>query len=314
MSKAPFPVDPYLTGIALAYKNRALIADAVLPRMEPPYTKETFKYSKWTLAEGFTLPDTKVGRKSAPSEVEFTATEVPDSTQDYGLDDIVPFTDEMNASPSLDPGGRATEGLTDLILLDREKRVADLVFNNNTYPSGNKATLSGNSQWSDFTNSDPIAAITTALDVPIIRPNTMVIGRAAYSVLARHPKIVAAVAGMTTTAGAGIARRGQIAELFELEEVLVGESFVNTAKKGQTATMARIWGKNCALLYRDRLAAGSTGRVTFGWTAQFGTRVAGQMEEPKIGLRGSSRYRVGESVKEVIAANDVAYYFDAAVA
>lgn len=313
MAKAPFPVDPYLTGIALAYRNRSLIADAVLPRMQP-YDRETFKYSKWTLAEGFTIPDTKVGRKSIPAEVEFNAAEVTDSTVDYGLDDLVPWNDQQNAAPSLDPEARAAEVLSDLVALDREKRVADLVFTLANYPSANRTTLSGTSQWSDTANSDPITAITTALDVPIMRPNVLVLGRATFTALSRHPKIVAAVNGGTTQAGAGIARRQQLADLFELEEVLVGESFLNTAKKGQTASLSRVWGKHASLIYRDRLSDGATGRVTFGWTAQFGTRIAMRMDEPKVGLRGSTRIRVGESVKEVIAANDVAYFFENAVA
>ena len=312
MAKAPFPFDPVLTGIALAYRNRALIADAVLPRMEP-YAKETFKYYKWTLAEGFTIPDTKVGRKGKPNEVEFTATEVSDATQDYGLDDPIPYNDIQNAPPSLNPVERATENLTDLILLDREKRVADLVFQNATYPSTQRVTLSGTSQWSDAANSDPLVAITNAMDVPIIRPNRLVLGRATWTSLSRHPKIVAAVNGGTTQAGAGIARRQQVADLFELEEVLVGESFLNTAKKGQAATMTRVWGKHAALLYIDPLSLGATGRVTFGWTAQFGSRIAGAEPDSDIGARGGVRARVVESVKEVISANDVGYFFENAV-
>ena len=38
------------------------------------------------------------------------------------------------------------------------------------------------------------------------------------------------------------------------------------------------------------------------------------MDEPKMGLRGSVRVRVGESVKEVIAAAASGYYFENAVA
>lgn len=34
--KAPFPVDPVLTGITLAHHNRRFIADQVMPRINPP--------------------------------------------------------------------------------------------------------------------------------------------------------------------------------------------------------------------------------------------------------------------------------------
>ncbi len=309
MLNAPFPIQPELTAIAIAYRNAALIADDVLPRV--PVGKQEFKYLKHALAEGFTLPDTKVGRKGKPNEVEFSATETSESTQDYGLDDPVPQNDIDNAPPNYDPLGRATESTTNLILLDREKRAANLVFAAANYATANKVTLSGTSQWSDFTNSDPIAAIMNALDACVMRPNIMVIGRPTFSVLVRHPKIVKAVLG--NSGDSGIARRQDVAALFELEAVYVGEGWLNTAKKGQAASLSRVWGKHCSLIYRDRLADASRG-VTFGLTAQFGGRVAGAQPDPNIGLRGGQRVRVGESVKELLTANDLGYFFENAVA
>lgn len=311
MTDAPFPIDPVLTGITLAYRNRAYIADAVLPRMAP-FPKQEFKYYQWTKPEQFTIPDTRVGRRSAPNEVEFTATAQTGSTEDYGLDDVIPFDDVANARGSLDPVGHATEMLTELVLLDREKRCAGVLFTAANYPAGNKTQLSGDTQWSDV-DSDPLVAISNALDVPIMRPNILLLGQATWTSLRRHQKIVQATAQIGG-ATAGIASRQAVAELFELEEIVVGAGFVNTAKRGQTPTLTRLWGKHAALLYRDPLAQGADGRITFGWTAQYGERVAGQMEDPKVGLRGGVRVRVGESVKEMIVASDLGYFFEDAAA
>lgn len=307
--KAPFPIQPELTAISIAYRNKRLIADEVLPRV--PVGKQEFKYLKHELADGFTVPDTKVGRRSRPNEVDFSATEVTDSTQDYGLDDPVPQSDIANAPENYDPLGRATEGLTDIILLDREVRTSNLVFDANNYGAGNKVTLSGTDQFSDFTNSDPIKTIMDALDACIMRPNKMVIGRQVFSALARHPKIVKAVLG--NSGDSGIARREDIAALFELEDVLVGEGWLNTAKKGQAVSLARVWGKHLSLIYQDR-NADTRGGTTFGFTAQWQGRVAGASPDKNIGMRGGQRVRVGESVKELITANDLAYFVQNAVA
>lgn len=306
---APFPIQPQLTAITIAYRNTKLIADGVLPRI--PVSAQEFKYLKQTLAESFTIPDSKVGRKSAPNRVDFTATEVTDSTVDYALDDPVPQADIDNAPPNYDPLGRATEGVTDLILLGREKRAADLVFTLGNYPSANRSTLSGTSQWSDFTNSNPVSAILDALDTPIVRPNVMVLGQAVWNKLSQHPKIVQAVVGNATTVG--IVRRESVAALFELDEILVGQGWVNTAKKGQAASVVRVWGKHALLFNRNNLADNGRG-MTFGYTAQFGTRVAGSIADPNIGMRGGQLVRAGESVKELIAANDLAFFFQNAVA
>jgi hypothetical protein len=309
MADAPFPIIPELTAIAIAYRNPRLIADNILPRV--PVGKKQFSYLVQTKAEGFTVPDTKVGRKSAPTKVEFTGTKTDSSTEDYGLDDPIPDDDIKNAPPGYDPIGRAVEGLTNLIALDREVRASALVFALNTYAAANRVTLAGNDQWSDFVNSDPIDDIMVGLDACIMRPNIMVIGRAAFTKLVMHPKMIKAVRG--TAADAGIVSRQAVADLFELDEIQVGEGWLNTAKKGQAAVMARVWGKHCSLIYRDRLADTNRG-TTFGFTAELGTRVSGSIPDPNIGLRGGQNVRVGESVKELVTASDLGYFLQNAVA
>lgn len=310
--KTPFPIDPVLTGITLTYRNQALIADLVLPRLTP-IGKQEFKWTKWALADAFTIPDTRVGRKGKPNEVEFSGTQQTGSTLDYGLDDLIPYDDEQNAMGTVDPRNHATEVLTDLILLDREVRTANLIFANATYPATNRVTLAGNDQWSAYTQalSDPIEDIQLALDTPIVRPNIAVFGRATFTKLVSHPKIVKAVQG--NDGDSGIARRRQIAELFELSEVHVGESYFNSAKPGQAATIARTWGKHAAFLYKNPIAK-VTDDVTFGFTVQYKERVSGSIPEPTVGLRGADRVRVGESVAEIVAASDLGYFIENAVA
>jgi hypothetical protein len=323
MSQAPFTIQQRLMAITLAYRNQAFISDLVLPRIG--VDSSAFKWSKYTLADGFTIPDTRVGRKSAPNEIDWSATEQTDSTVDYGLDDRIPQSDIANAQAAqsiqgvmpIDPEARSTELLTDLVALDRENRVASLLFALGTYPAAQRTTLSGTSQWSDFTNSDPVQAIINALDTCMIRPNVAVFGQATWSKLRTHPKVTAAIypnGGNATGGGTPVSRQA-LADLFELEEVLVGTSWYNSAKPGQTASLTRLWGKHASFIYRAPQVVSPTGTVTFGFTAQWGERIAGTIaQDSSVGLRGGSRVRVGESVKEVVAANDAAYFFQNAVA
>ncbi len=309
MAIRPFPIDPKLTAIAIAYRNPdvVLIADSVLPRTP---TSQEFKWLEYDLAQGFTVPDTRVGRKSVPNEVEFKAEERTDKVEDHGLDDIVPNEDVEADNQGVDPLGTSTAYLTNLVNLGREQRVASKVFNPASFSANNQATLSGTSQWS-HDSSDPVASIGDALDSPIIRPNIAVFGQQTWTKLRRHKLIVQAIKG--TAQGAGMVSRQEFAEFFELQEVLVGAGFVNQAKKGQAASMARVWGKHAAFLYRDR-AAGPQAGVTYGFTAAWGNKIAGSIDEPKIGLTGSQRVRSGERVKEVICARDLGYFFQNAVA
>ncbi|CQR43716.1 conserved hypothetical protein [Thiomonas sp. CB3] len=311
MAIRPFPIDPKLTAIALAYRNPdiALIADDVLPRTP---TAQEFKWLSYDLAQGYTVPNALVGRKGSPNEVDFAATETIDKVSDYGLDDLVPNEDIQADNQGVDPMGTAVAYLANLVNLAREQRAAGLVFATGSYVAANQATLAGTSQWNDTVNSDPVAAIGDALDVPVMRPNIAVFGQSTWTVLRRHPKVVQAIKG--TAQGAGIVSRQEFADLFELQSIYVGAGFANQAKKGQAANMARVWGKHASFLYRDR-AAGPQAGVTFGFTAEWGGKFSpAPMPEPKIGLTGAQRVRVGERVKELVVAKDLGYFFQNAVA
>jgi hypothetical protein len=323
MAQAPFVIQPRLTAIAIAYRNAGYIADRVLPRV--PVDSPSFKWTKFTVGDSFTIPDTRVGRKSAPNKIDWTATEQTDSVIDYGLDDSVPQWDSQAAVASravagvqpINPEERSTELLTELVDLDREKRVATSVFTLATYPAANRLTLSGTGQWSDYTNSDPLTAILTNLDLCIVRPNIAVLGQATWTKLRLHPKVTAAVypQGGNATGGATAVAKQALADLLELEEVIVGQAWANSAKPGQTVSNARLWGKHAAFLYRAPVVTRTEGVVTFGMTAQWGSRIAGTIgQDPDIGLRGGTRVRSGESVKEVVVANDAAFFFENAVA
>ena len=318
LATTAFPVNPELTAIAIAFRNDAsqLIADQVLPRIPVP---KKFVYTSYTVSQGYTVPATQMGRKSEPNMVDFGGVLNNVECVDYGLDDLVP-NDEVaawEAMPKPATGGPvnplqlSTMMLAGLIQLDREVRVAGKVFNASAYSGTNQATLSGTSQWSDQVNSNPLNAIVQALDVPLVRPNVLVIGQQAWTMLRQHPKIVQAI-GHSAQLG-GYASIQQVAELLELQNILVGRAFYNTAKKGQTPVYQRAWGKNAALLHIDQLAA-QLEQPTFGWTGQFGTKIAGDIPELKTGLRGGVRVRCGESVQEVIASQDAGYYFQSVVA
>ncbi|WP_374355555.1 hypothetical protein [Chitinimonas sp.] len=314
MSTTAFPVNPELSAIAIGYKNRDvdLIADLVMPRIYKGAKK--FAYTKYNQADAYTVPATRVGRKSEPTMVDFGGTLVQAECVDWGLDDIVP-NDEVEAWQAMpkppvggpvSPLAKSTSLLTGLIQLDREIRVANIVFNPTTYQAGLQSTLSGTSQWSDYANSNPLSALLNALDQPLFRPNTLAIGQAAWTVLRQHPKLVQAIYG--TAQNGGSIGRQQLADLLEIKQVVVGAGFVNTARRGQNPTMSRVWGKHASLLYISQDAADAD-QPTFGFTAQFGERIAGDLPEPKVGLRGGVRVRVGESVLEVIADNSVGFLF-----
>lgn len=311
-TQAPFPVNAALTAVALTYRNDALIADMVMPRV--PVATDSFKYFKRNKSEHFTVPDTKLGRKSEANEVEFGGTEVTDAVQGYGLKDVVPLQDVRNAMGlPFDPMADATEGIAALLRLDREIRVAGAVFNATNYAAANKVTLSGTGQWS-HASSNPLTAMLTAFDTMLMRPNKLVLGQAVWTTVRTHPRIIEAVRG--TGAGAesqGTISRQQLAELLEIDEVIVGSGWVNTAKKGATAAYSRCWGKLAAALHVE--SVGARNATTFGFTAEAGGGFqARDWFDPKVGIEGAQVVQVTDLVKEVITADDLGYLWSDAIA
>lgn len=314
----PFTVDPVLTAIAIGYSNpaQALIADKVLPRI--PVGQEIFKWTEYPVAEAFTVPETEVGRRGQVNQVTFSGTERESSTRDYGLDTPIPISDINVAraareakTSNYDPEQHSVAMLTKLVQLDREVRCAKRIQDPNTYAPGRRIVLAGGDQLSDYANSDPLGVLDAAIEGTLIyRANTLVMGNRPWSFLKRHPKLVNAVKGNLTSEG--FITKQQLADLLDIKEVLVGDAHVNTARPGQAANLTRAWGNSISALYIDPTA--TKDEITFGFTATFGTKIAGRIEDEDIGLEGGVRVRSGEKIKEEIVAKDVGYLIQNPVA
>lgn len=322
MTTRPFPVSATLTAIAIGYRNPAvtLIGRRVLPPL--PVLGEAFKYTSFDVNEGFTIPDTKVARKGQPNQVEFSGTETPGVTNDYGLDAPIPNSDIEQAAvqraaklSNMDPEAMAAEGLTHQIELAREVRCAAVVQDYaNNYSTGRKVTLTDGGQFNDAA-TDVLSIVDTAIEgLLIYRANHLVMGQVVWTALKKHPKLIKAIKSGDNDVG--FITKAQFAELFELkpENILIGEGFVNTAKKGQTATLSRVWGKNLMALYIDPAKQQANDAImSYGFTAENGGRVSGSIDDPNIGLKGGKMVRVGEQVAEFVAAKDLGYMVKDAV-
>lgn len=305
MARSPFEPDRDQTAIAKAYKNQRFIADEALPRIA--VDMRDYEYKEYDLSAGFTVPNTLVGRKSRVNQTEFPYSTIKRTCEDFGIEDPVPVFD---MSRQQDGGQRlirrTTEMLTNIIMLDREMRVANLVFDATQYPTDNKVALAGTDVF-DNPSVDPLDAVMEGMKKLFIRPNTVAFGYDAYLAFRRNPNVVKAVNG--TSGDRGLVRRDQIAQLLEVDNVLVGESHMNVSRPGQTPTLEHIWGPHMAMYFLDPLGA-PDGPPSFGWTAEFDGRVAGTRKDDTIGLRGAEVVRVGESVDEVLAAPMLGYLIE----
>lgn len=305
MPNTVFEVQPELTAVAIAYENKEAdyIADKVFPYI--PVESSDFKYNEYPKEESFTVPDTRVGRTSEPTRVEFSAKSKTASVEDYALDVPVPGSDVAKAKNSnYDPKGRATEGATNLVLLDRELRCAKLARDMANYAQ--KETLTDGSHFNEDA-SNPLKILLTAREKMIVDPNYLILGRDVWNFLRQHPVIVKAT--NRNSGDSGVAARQAVAELLEFKEIIVGNTRYNRAKKGQSAALEPCWKGVCSMIYRDSTADVHQG-ITWGFTARFGDRFAGSYFDPKMGARGGEVVRAGECAKELVIAPDCGYAFE----
>jgi hypothetical protein len=302
--------DPARSAIAISYAPQNHIADKVLPRK--PIGQQAFTYYTFDLGEGFRVPDTLVGPRGEPAELEMHGVSTPAKTSDQALKSRIPQRIIDEAPPGIDPIDSHTKHITEALSRRREQRVSALVFAAGTYPSGNKVQLSGTGQWSDKTNSDPIFALLGYLDAMIIRANTLVLGMAVATALTTHPKVLSGY--FRNGASGGVVPMAYLQEALRIENIYVGETRVNTAKPGQTPTIAGAWGKHAALLYLDPNAQVEMEVATFGMTAESTPRTVLTRQDPTIGAFGGTEVRVVEAISELVCASNLGYFVQDAVA
>ena len=311
----PFVIVPHLTRIAMAIADESYIADQVCPRV--PVLGELFQYTKVTTKDRFQHPDDTISRTGHLNELEFAQSDETDRTIDRGLAAPVPLVDVDRAAQAnhADPRGMAVENLTQIMLRNREMRVADLIFGAANYDSALRLTLDGQAgkyYFDDATNGDPIGYLESAANDMMIRPNTLTLGPDVWLGIKKNPKVISRLYGSASTRGS--ARIEDFASEIGVDRVLVGAAWKDSAKKGQAGSYARVWG-NFAALTRIETGLASTRTVmpTFAMTAQYEGRMAGTYFDPARGKKGVDMLKVTESVKELVAWSAAGYLFSTAV-
>lgn len=194
-----------------------------------------------------------------------------------------------NADAAISPDREATTFITQKALIKREKLWADAYFKSGVWTNqrtGHSSTEdSTNTVFWDNAASDPINRVRdwkrAVLESTGFEPNKLVLGKKVYDVLLDHPDIIDRLKyGQAGVGNPAMANRDRLAQLFEVEEILVSKAISNTAVEGATNAHSFILGKHALLCYAadaPGLMTPSAG-YTFSWTGylgagQEGTRV-----------------------------------------
>ena len=295
----PFLQREDTLGLTIAYRNEsAFIADRVLP--DVTVDAEKFKWQKYS-AEQFLTPhrDTEVSRKGLTSEIELLGTEEESKTRDYALEFALPYSDIDEAEKNVEPRDMHVTQLSEVLLLDRELRARDLVFGAANYSHKEAAQ-----EKFDNKNADLLSYFLDSLEIPIIRPNQFTIGQTEWSKLRRNLSLVQAVKGQVLEHGAITPE--QLAEILEIDHVIVGRSQYNVSRKGKASQIAKIWNGSASFNYINPTATNSSGLVTYGYTA-VRDRDYKEWDDPDVGADGGIRGRIIHRCKELVVAPELGF-------
>jgi hypothetical protein len=264
-------VDQPLTNLTLAYaqSQENFIADKVFPTVG--VSKQSDKYYLYDRANMNRTGDVeKLAPRTEVNRIGMTLSTSSYFADVYGLGMDFDEQTLANEDAMLDIRSAGAETLAMRLMIHREEQFASNFFVASQWGTDN--TLSGTSQWSDYTNSDPIDAVTLArrtvqLGSGGFKPNTMVVGKEVRDKLINHPDVLARLNGGATVTNTALVTDAKLAEIFEVENFYVMEAVKNSSVEGAAESNAFIGGKNALLCYTPSSAGlmSPAAGLTFAW-------------------------------------------------
>lgn len=238
-------IDVALSNMAIGYRPEGFIADMIFPTVQ--VQKQSDLYTVFDRASRTRSENDLRAPGTAATKVTENIGSGTYFAKNYALASGVWLEDKANADPILLSrllNGKSTL-LLDKLLLGMEKRVANLVCSGSNV--GSYSAVS--SAWTGAGN--PIGNINAAIDNVHysngVRPNRIVFGVEAWKSFRRNSDVRGLIFG--TNNGGGYPNVAQVAQLLDVDEVLIGGAFANTTQEGQTESLASIWKDNVLVYY-----------------------------------------------------------------
>lgn len=256
-------VDPVLTTLATGYANEEYAAEALFPLAT--VVKEAGKIPKFG-KEAFRKRNSRRAIRAKSNRINPEGRGTVDfATEEFDLEYPIDYREMAEDLFNLEANG--TLVVTEGIQLEREIAAADLAQDADTFPTGNKVTLSGTDKFSDKENSDPVGVIQTAKDAvrsKIVKyPNTMILGPTAYTTLRLHPQLIEKI----KYSQKGIVTVDLMKEIFEVDRIVVGKA---VWADEDDDSFNDVWGDNIVLAYVPPAPGGGVQRSvyepSFGYT------------------------------------------------
>lgn len=252
-TRSDIHIDTLATNFSIAYKNRTFIARDILPDVR--VQKQTGKYAIFEKSSWF-RDEAHVRAPAATAPLAYWKMDTAGTYTCLEWAQATLLADEIieNADNPINPLRTSTDWVMYKIRLAQEVRVASLLFSTTTFSGYTYAattTTIGTTgiQWDTYETSDPIQDV-NAMRYQIISncgfaPNKLVVGVEVDKALRVHPAVLERV----KYSQLGIVTNQLLAQLFDVDQYLVGMARYTTSEEGTTASYSNVWGDYALLAY-----------------------------------------------------------------
>jgi len=265
---------PDLGALAFEYmlesSRRGFIGMRTMPIFSVP--DQSAEYPVLPIESLLKLPKTRRAARGAYPRGDWEFETGNYTCQEDGFEEPVDDVEAALYSRFFDAEAVSTEIATDVLMRNHEKRVASIM--QDTSIAGGSANVSN--EWSDAASATPRADVKDAKEsmrlASGLTPNVGVCSLPVFNNVMNTAEIKDALKYTNPVEMGGMEVQKRIlAQYFGLDEILVGDGMEDTAKKGQTFSLADIWDDEYFSLARisdggQRLREAVIGR-TFLWTA-----------------------------------------------
>ena len=295
----------------LAMNQQGFIASKVLPVIESAQQAGT--YGRIPLEQLLQNRETRRAPSGGYSRSKWTFQPASFACEEHGAEEPIDDRQAQIYREYFDAELVATQRAYSAVLVNQERRVADLLFNPTTY-SGSALYTDISTVWTDA-NAKPIDDINSATrkvyDSTGLLPNALVVNYWVYRTLRANAQIIDAI----EASGAGNAAKAMdvtlqmLAQVFDLPYILVAGGSRNGANEGQAAAPQQIWSSSFAMVCRvaesNDISEPCVGRIVH-W-GEDGSSIGGTVETYRDESVRSNVVRVRHDVDELIQYTEAAH-------
>jgi len=255
-------IDPILTDVAQGYRNAGMVGLFLFPYV--PVMQRGGKIISFG-KEDFALYNTQRAPGANTKRVQFGYASTNYALEQHRLEAVCPWELQQEASvvAQVNLANIAVKKVQNIIALRLEKAQADLAVNASNYAATNKTTLSGSSQWSDYSGtSNPSRDIETGKEAIRAqigrRGNTVLLSAQAFKACKQHPAII----DRLKYTGRDVVTADLLASLWDVDQVVVGDAVYTDS----TGAIIDVWGKSVVVAYTVKGSSADMGEPTYGYT------------------------------------------------